>query len=102
MKSFKVTINEEEVIAASDRIVSISIGAGNHPQDNYIHIGGMDSNSYHLTWLDRHLEKGDRIKVKVCETNRISPLKESIPSDRHELKSKYDHLKKELEEKGLI
>lgn len=102
MKGFKVTINEEEVIAASDRIVSISIGAGNLPQDNYIHIGGMDSNSYHLTWLDRHLEKGDRIKVKVCETNSISPLKERIPFDRHELKSKYDHLKRELEEKGLI
>ena len=62
----------------------------------------MDSNWYHLTWLDRHLEKGDRIKVKVCETNSISPLKERIPFDRHELKSKYDHLKRELEEKGLI
>lgn len=102
MKSFKVTINEEEVIAASDRIVSVFIGAGNQPQDNYIHIGGMDSNSYHLTWLDRYLVTGDRIKVEIYETNIISPLEKRIPSDRNELKAKYYNLKKELEEKGLI
>ncbi|WP_298654059.1 hypothetical protein [uncultured Proteiniphilum sp.] len=102
MKSFKLTINEEEIIAASDRIVSVFIGAGNLPQDNYIHIGGMDSDSYNLTWLDRRLEIGDRIKVEVYETNRISSLKERTPSDRNELKVKYYNLKKELEEKGLI
>ena len=102
MKSFKVTINEEEVIAASDRTVSVFIGAGNQPQDNYIRIGGMDSNSYRLTWLDRYLVTGDRIKVEIYETNIISPLEKRIPSDRNELKAKYYNLKKELEEKGLI
>ncbi|MCE5204766.1 MAG: hypothetical protein LLF80_01480 [Porphyromonadaceae bacterium] len=102
MKSFKVTVNGEEIIAASDRVVSVFVGAGNHHQDNYIHIGGMDSNSYHLTWLDRRLMIGDRIKVEIYETNIISHLKKRIPSDRNELKAKYYNLKEELEEKGLI
>lgn len=54
MKGFKVTINGRKIIAASDRVVSVFVGAGNNPQDNYIRIGGIDSNSYYLRWLNPH------------------------------------------------
>lgn len=103
MKGLKIIINDKDVInIASDRVAGIFINIGESRQNNYIHIGGLDSKSYHLTWLEKEIKIGDKIKVKVSEINEITPLKERIPSDRSELVNKYHMLEKELKERGLI
>jgi hypothetical protein len=103
MKGFEIKINDKKVIrAVSDSLTSISIGTGYFPEDNYIYIGGIDSKSDHLTWLDKKLKLGDKIKVKVMEIDRISPLIRKKLSDKNKLKERYDELKRELEDNGLI
>lgn len=103
MKGLKIVINDDDAInIASDRVVSIFFNIGKQREDNWIHIGGLDSKSYHLTWLDQELVEGDRIKVKICDIDEVATLKERTPSDRSELVNRYRMLKEELKEQGLV
>ncbi len=103
MKGFKVTINNKEVIYSSaERVLTVTISAGDSIIPYYIYITGIDSTEHHITWLSKPLEKGDSIKIEVCDISNISPIKESMPSDRDELMAEYLNLRRELEYKGLI
>lgn len=102
MKGFEVTINDNApILAACDNLVSLIISVG-YADGGNIYIGGLDSNDFHLKWPGKRPELGDKIKVRVIETNVASPVCERHASDRMEMKKKYYELKKQLEEEGVL
>ena len=69
MKGLEIKINNEKIIASTDCIVSIVLGAGCNSEDNFVVIEGLDSKSNFLTWIDTRLTIGDKVKVRVTEIN---------------------------------
>lgn len=103
MKGLEVRINDNEpIIAVSDSLTSTFISVGYHNEKDDISIRGIDSKSHHLSWLDREIKPGDRIKIRTVERETASVLKERFPSDRKQMKEEYFNLKKQLEDKGLL
>ena len=102
MKGFEIKINDEMINASSDNSVCIYVEAGCGSEGNFVIIRGMDSKSYHLSWLNARLAIGDKIKVRVTEIENVSPIISKRPSDREELIKEYYDLKDELENDKLI
>lgn len=103
MKGFEIRINDQEpVFAAVDCVLSVTFGMGYDEEDNYFLVEGLDSRSYHIRWIDKKLEIGDKVKIQVAEIDHVSPFLKKYPSDRENLKEEYYKLKKQLEENGLI
>ena len=97
MKGFEIKINSKEpIIVASDKTVCVFIDT------ETVCMNGSDSKAHQLRWFDEQLKIGDKIKIKVVETDESSLVKKRIPINRNELKEKYYKLKKELENNGLI
>lgn len=46
--------------------------------------------------------QGDKVKIQIVETLTPSPTIKTEKQDRKEMLARYEQLKKELEEKGLI
>lgn len=102
MKGFKIIINDgDPVIAACDDVVSLVISAG-YTENAHMDIVGLDSSQYHFKWFGKQLRTGDKIKVKICETDRVSQPSEKYPSDREEMVQKYYELKQQLQEEGKL
>ena len=55
-----------------------------------------------LTWIDEALRKGDRIRIRIVETELPSSPLKVTPNDRMKMKARYEQLKNELKAKGLI
>lgn len=83
------------------RLFTLIISVGYADGDD-MHIGGMDSKSNHLIWMNKKMSLGDKIKVRVREIDIASPLHMRYPSDREEMKKEYYKLKKKLEEEGKL
>lgn len=67
----------------------------------YIYAHGLDySNSYH--WISVVPRQGDKVKIQIVESPNPSPPVKTEKQDRKEMLARYEQLKKELEEKGLI
>ena len=100
MIGFEIYINDEKpIIMASDHVVSVILGYG-YPLGSTISlIGGDCSND--LTWLKGKPEIGDKIIIKVIETDEVSPCKKT-KCDREWMIQQYEQLKIKLQEKGLI
>ena len=64
-------------------------------------MGGLDCYRY-ISWFKGKPEKGDKVVIKVIETDHISPILETKNCDRSEMKTRFEQLKTELLEKGLI
>lgn len=84
---------------ASDRIASVILGYG-YLSGSTISLIGRDC-SNDLTWLKGKPEIGDKIIIKVVETDEVSPCKKT-KSDREWMMQQYERLKIKLQEKGLI
>lgn len=54
------------------------------------------------TWIDHPLQIGDKIKIRIVETEQTSQPLTTQQSDRKKMKARYEQLKAELKEKGLI
>jgi hypothetical protein len=52
--------------------------------------------------MDRPLQIGDKIKIRIVETKQTSQPLITQQSDRKKMKARYEQLKDELKEKGLI
>ena len=76
---------------ASDHVVSVILGYG-YPLGSTISLIGRDC-SNDLTWLKGKPEIGDKIIIKVIETDEC---------DREWMIQQYEQLKIKLQEKGLI
>lgn len=100
MIGFEIYINgEKPIIMASDSIISVILRYG-YPSGTIISlIGGDCSND--LIWLKGKPEIGDKIMIKVVETDEVSPCKK-MKSDRERMIQQYEQLKIKLQEKGLI
>lgn len=57
---------------------------------------------HHLTWLRVKPKKGDKVLIRIVETDRVSPILTTKDCDRNEMKERYEQLKVALQEKGLI
>ena len=101
-KGFEICINDAApIVAMTDSLVTLIISVGYADGDD-MHIGGMDSKSNHLIWMNKKMSLGDKIKVRVREIDIASPLHMRYPSDREEMKKEYYKLKKKLEEEGKL
>ena len=102
MKGFEICINDAApIVAMTDSLVTLIISVGYADGDD-MHIGGMDSKSNHLIWMNKKMSLGDKIKVRVREIDIASPLHMRYPSDREEMKKEYYKLKKKLEQEGKL
>ena len=85
MKGFEICINDAApIVAMTDSLVTLIISVGYADGDD-MHIGGMDSKSNHLIWMNKKMSLGDKIKVRVREIDIASPLHMRYPSDREEM-----------------
>ena len=90
MKGFEISINDAApILAASDDIVTIIISIG-YSNGNYMHVGGMDSSHYYLKWFGKQPKISDKMKVRICEIDTVSPYYERFPSDREEMRKEYE------------
>ena len=90
MIGFEISINgREPIVAASDYFVFADLAFG--CSSGRIKIKGSDVLHY-LTWLTEKLEEGDRVLIKMVDTD----------CDRNEMKRRYEQLKMELKGRGLI
>ncbi|MEY8685613.1 hypothetical protein AB9N12_05550 [Bacteroides sp. AN502(2024)] len=100
MIGFKVTINNREPVIITSNDVAYVIMNCNYSFGDNIYIGGTDTLSS-LIWVDENLKLGDKVVIKVVEASKVSPAMKII-CDKDELKIKYEQLKVELQEKGII
>lgn len=64
--------------------------------------GGSNPTEF-LRWFDfRKLHVGDKIKIRIVETEQPSPPLQTKPNDLKQMKQRYEELKAELKAKGLI
>ena len=75
---------------ASDHVVSVILGYG-YPLGSTISLIGRDCSN----------DLGDKIIIKVIETDEVSPCKKT-KCDREWMIQQYEQLKIKLQEKGLI
>ena len=103
MKGFEIIVNHEDPIkAATEKALVCTFTMDYRNGSNLLHVIGGDSEMYHAIWADRKLKIGDKVKIRITEIERTSrPIKRN-PSDRDALKERYEQLKKELQEKGVI
>lgn len=96
MLGLEIQINDEPPFVAAAENFSYGLF-----MENYMSIGGIDySNSY--CWLNAIPQQGDKVTVRIIQTDYASPPQKTKKQDRKEMLERYAQLKKELEEKGLI
>ena len=65
MKGFEICINDAApIVAMTDSLVTLIISVGYADGDD-MHIGGMDSKSNHLIWMNKKMSLGDKINGGV-------------------------------------
>lgn len=100
MIGFEININgRKTIVAASDYFVSLILSNG-YSSDRIVVKGG--DGLHYLTWLAEKPEKGDKVFIRVIETDKVSPVLTMENCDRDEMKERYERLKVELQEKELI
>ena len=94
MIGLEIRINDEDPITvASDNLVFV----------NLLRIMVMGSDLLHyLTWFDGRPEVGDKVLIRIVDTDKVAPVLTMKDCDRYEIKQWYERLKVELQEKGLI
>lgn len=100
MIGLEININgRTKIVAASDDFISLILTNGY--TSNRIILKGGDILHY-LTWLDGKPEVGDSILMNIVDTDEMSPVLTMENCDRKEIKARYERLRVELQEKGLI
>ncbi|MBS4809043.1 MAG: hypothetical protein KH071_14355, partial [Paraprevotella sp.] len=94
--------NDTPVTVAAENFSFVLLDTAMRQDDTgYIYAHGLDySNSYH--WLSVVPRQGDKVKIQIVESPNPSPPVKTEKQDRKEMLARYEQLKKELEEKGLI
>ena len=100
MIGLEIRINDEDPITvASDNLVFVNLLHG-YSSDR-IMVMGSDLLHY-LTWFDGRPEVGDKVLIRIVDTDKVAPVLTMKDCDRYEIKQWYEWLKVELQEKGLI
>lgn len=100
MKALEIKINDDEpIIVASENVTFANFTFG-FTIDQIV-VKGSDALHFN-TWVDRKPKIGDKVMIKVVETDELSPIASSKYRERTDVKRMYEQLKLELQEKGLI
>ena len=100
MIGLEICINDEDPITvASDNLVFVNLLQG-YSSDR-IMVMGSDLLHY-LTWFDGRPKVGDKVLIRIVDTDKVAPVLTMKDCDRNEIKQWYERLKVELQEKGLI
>ncbi len=101
MIGIEININGQySLVAASDDLIYVCLTYGYSSEDR-ISVRGSDT-LHNLIWFDGKPEVGDKILMKVVDTEEVSPVLTTTNIDKDRLKRWYEQLKSELQEKGLI
>lgn len=72
-------------------------------QDTFILMpGGIDAQDNSLKWPSQVLKVGDKINIKVKDLGTINEPDKIVPNDTENIRERYNRLKIELENKGLL
>ena len=86
-------------VAADNAYIFIFCGG---KADDSLTAGGSNVTEF-LRWFDfRKLHVGDKIKIRIVETEQASPPLQTKPQSREQIKQRYEELRAELKAKGLI
>ena len=97
----EIIFNEKEsVTIGTYNFAYIFISCGSKTGDWMLATGNNFKERY--TWIDKPLQTGDKIKIRIVETEQTSQPLITQQSDRKKMKARYEQLKDELKEKGLI
>lgn len=101
MIGLEININgQNSLVAASDDFIYVCLMYGYSSGDR-ITVKGSDV-LHNLIWFEGKPEVGDKVLIKVVETDKVSPVLTMRNIDKDRLKRWYEQLKSELQEKGLI
>lgn len=97
----EIIFNEKETITIGTyNFAYIFVSCGSKTGDWMVAGGNNFKEGY--TWMNRPLQIGDKIKIRIVETEQTSQPLITKQSDRKEMKARYEQLKDELKKKGLI
>ena len=104
MKGFEIQINNDSpIVVATDRKAFVLL---NYINNDYCRLDavGSDSMFRNLKWLiDRKLQLGDKLRIKVIETDCSSEcIKPIVDMSRKELEELYEKKKSYLIKKGVL
>lgn len=104
MKGFEIQINNDSpIVVATDRKAFVLLNCINN---DYCRLDavGSDSMFRNLKWLiDRKLQLGDKLRIKVVETDCSSEcIKPIVDMSRKELEELYEKKKSYLIKKGVL
>jgi hypothetical protein len=102
MIGLEVQINNEKPIVAVTEALFFTLDYYNNREKGYAYLGGIDRNYCRPKWIDKTLNSGDRIYIKVVDTETTSPVLSAAPIDRRELIRKFEELRDKLIKKGTI
>ena len=86
-------------IAADNAYIFISCGG---KVGDSLTAGGSNPTEF-LRWFNfRELHVGDKIKIRIVETEQASPPPQTKPQSREQRKQRYEELRAGLKAKGLI
>ena len=102
MLGFEITINEEEpFVAAADNFTDVILNIGYPRNDGSIYVGASGYGRRYV-WRGMDARIGDKVKVRVVSTGRVSLPQEVKPSDCHRLMEDYKALESELLRRGWM
>lgn len=100
MIGIEISINGgEPIVAAAKNHLIASFSFGYFRNTNFV-VGFAPSRV--LTWLEDKPKMGDKVSIKIVETDKVSPALRIEDSEREDMIKMYQQYKAKLQEKGLI
>lgn len=100
MVGLEIIVNDlKPIIAASDSLVFIDLSHG-YSYDQISVIGGNEL--YMLRWFQGEPKRGDKILIRVIETEIVSSVASIKKRDIDEIKELYECYEVELKNRGLL
>lgn len=100
MIGFKININDTESFVVSARSTHLFFTE----KENQVlfYVSGLDDYNRHIVWTPCLLKEGDIIKIKIVDTENVSKPEKQDDFDIESIEERYNVLKIELTELGLI
>lgn len=100
MIGIEISLNDQKpIIAAAENLVFVDLLYG-YSYDQISVRGSDDLRMF--TWFKGESQKGDKVLIRIVETDRVSPVIAMKDCDRTEMKKWYEYYKSKLQKKGLI
>lgn len=103
MLALEIRINDSKPLIVGADILMVDLSRiETHDKHSLLAFGADDAFRY--IWIDKKMEDGDRVFIRVVEVDKddVSPPSHIEKSDRERMKSIYEKLKLELQDKQLL